>query len=239
VYTHRFEPFGCVFLCAAAWGIGWPITVAASDGDTPRYITPAPQSKHLLKTDAETALLNWVKHSGDNAGLPFMVIDKTAATARVYDKHAGILGAGPVLIGLAIGDDSVVGIGSKRLEDILPGERTTPAGRFPSSLGQNLMGVEILWIDYDSAVSMHPLVTTNKKENRTQRLASPSPADNRISFGCINVSERFFRHVVTPAFKTNGGMVYILPEIRSMAEIFGFQWTDGLSEDKVPHKTSL
>lgn len=175
------------------------------------------------------SLLSWVRVTGDNLALPFMVIDKTAATATVYSGRGTLIGTAPVLVGWAIGDGSVPGIGTKRLQDILPTERTTPAGRFPSALGRNLAGGEILWIDYEGAVSMHPVATHNIKERRAQRLASPSAADNRISYGCVNVSGAFFRSVVVPAFQAKGGIVYVLPEIQSMAQTFGDHWQAGSS----------
>src|SRR5674476_1663356 len=58
------------------------------------------------------------------------------------------------LLGSALGDDSVPGIGDRKLSSIRPEERTTPAGRFVAALGLNLGGAEILWVDYDGAVSM-------------------------------------------------------------------------------------
>jgi hypothetical protein len=60
-----------------------------------------------------------------------------------------------VLLGLARGDVSVPGIGERKISDINPHERTTPAGRFISEPGRNLSGEDIVWVDYDAAVSMH------------------------------------------------------------------------------------
>ena len=34
-------------------------------------------------------------------------------------------------------------------------ERTTPAGRFVASLDRDVHGQEVLWVDYDAAISMH------------------------------------------------------------------------------------
>lgn len=233
----------CALLCTAALATAWPTRVAAgghpeskvrealpSSVSVPVSVpVPAPARTGVWGTSQSNALLNWVHLTGNNLALPFMVIDKAAATSTVYDGHGTLIGMAPVLIGLAIGDESVPGIGTKRLQDILPTERTTPAGRFPSALGRNLAGGEILWIDYDGAVSMHPVATHNIKERRAQRLASPSAADNRISYGCVNVSGEFFRSVVVPAFKAKGGIVYVLPEIQSMAQTFGDQWQAGSS----------
>ena len=89
-----------------------------------------------------------------------------------------------------------------------------------ASLGYNFNGKDILWVDYDGAVSLHRVVTNNPKERRLERLATPTPLDNRISFGCINVPAKFFDNAVITAFTGTHGIVYVLPEIRSNSEIF-------------------
>lgn len=85
----------------------------------------------------------------------------------------------------------------------------------------------MLWVDYDSAVSIHPLSTGVPAERRAERLASPSPDDNRITHGCINVSPEFFERVVSPTFEA-GGVFYILPDAATLAETFpGFARSGG------------
>jgi hypothetical protein len=78
----------------------------------------------------------------------------------------------------------------------------------------------MLWIDYDTAVSMHPVITSKAVERRAQRLATPTPLDNRISYGCINVPPSFFKEVVMPTFKRTHGVVYVLPEVRRLEDVF-------------------
>lgn len=163
---------------------------------------------------------DWVVDSGNNTGLPFVILDKKEARVFVFHADGRLRGATPALIGFAVGDDSVPGIGDKKLSAIRPHERTTPAGRFVASLDRNLKGGQILWVDYDAAISLHPVITSNAKERRAQRLASPSPQDNRISYGCINVPADFFRNVVSPAFASSNGIVYVLPETRSVKRFF-------------------
>ncbi|HEX2966534.1 MAG TPA: hypothetical protein VHO84_12160 [Syntrophorhabdaceae bacterium] len=121
------------------------------------------------------------------------------------------------MLGLTQGDDSVPDIGSRELSDIKPEERTTPAGRFVASLGYNLQKKDVLWIDYNLALSMHRIITTRE---RLRRMATPTPLDNRISYGCINVPAKFYENVVKPAFTGTRGIVYILPETRSKKETF-------------------
>jgi len=164
---------------------------------------------------------DWALDSGDHRGLPFAIIDKAEARVFVFNAAGQLSGATPALLGLALGDDSVPGIGERKLSSIRPEERTTAAGRFVASLDHNLQGKEILWVDYDAAISLHPVVTSNAKERRADRLASPSPLDNRISYGCINVPVPFFKNVVSPAFTGTNGIVYVLPETRSAREVFG------------------
>ena len=166
-------------------------------------------------------LADWVVDSADNGKLPFMIIDKVQARVFVFDAQGQLRGAAAALLGLAVGDDSVPGIGQRKLSSIRPEERTTAAGRFVASLDRDIHGHEILWVDYDSALSLHRVVTGQPKERRAERLATPSPLDNRISFGCINVPVKFYEQVVSPSFTGTNGIVYIMPETRSAREVFG------------------
>ena len=164
----------------------------------------------------------WILASGDHGGAPFFVIDKRHARLFVFDPDGRARGDAPVLLGLAPGDDTVPGIGERALADILPHERTTPAGRFVAERGTNLQGEPVIWVDYDAGVSMHRVRPLAASERRLARLHSPSPADNRISYGCINVPVRFYDEVVEPAWDGGRGIViYVLPETRSLADVFG------------------
>lgn len=167
-----------------------------------------------------SGLADWIVDSGDNGRLPFVIVDKHGAKVFVFHADGSLRGASAALLGQSSGDDSAPGIGTRKLADIRPEERTTPAGRFVASLGHNLHGGEILWVDYDAAISLHPVVTSNPREQRLQRLASATPLDNRISYGCINVPPKFYQGVVSPSFKQSDGIVYILPETRPASTVF-------------------
>ncbi len=164
-------------------------------------------------------LVQWVLASGDNHGLPFMVVDKVDARVLVFDRSGDLKGAAAALLGLARGDDSAAGVGERPLSAIAPAERTTPAGRFEAALGRDLEQ-DILWIDYAAALSLHRVIVGNPKDRRAARLASPSVLDNRISFGCINVPPAFYDNVVVPAFTNTVGIVYILPETKPLRAVF-------------------
>jgi hypothetical protein len=166
-------------------------------------------------------LADWIVDSRDNQNLPFVVVDKIDARIFVFDAGGRILGAAPALLGLARGDYTVPGIGERKLSDMPPATRTTPAGRFVAAMGMDARGEDVVWVDYDAAVSLHRVITTNPEERRLERLATPTPLDNRISFGCINVPAKFYDMVVRPAFSGTTGIVYILPETRPAREVFG------------------
>lgn len=172
-----------------------------------------------LSEDARE-LVAAVRATQDHGTRPFAVIDKRLARLWVFDARARIVASAPVLLGLAAGDDSVPGIGERPLAQIRPEERTTPAGRFQLEPGRNTRGDRILWVDYDAAVSMHRVRPTVAAERRLERLATPTPADNRISFGCINVPASFYEKVVWPTFSRRPGVVYVLPERRAPSETF-------------------
>ena len=166
-------------------------------------------------------IADWVVDSRDNQALPFLVIDKTHAKIFVFNADGLILGAVPVLLGSAPGDESVPGIGERELSDIRPEERTTPAGRFVAERGRNSNGEDIIWVDYDAAVSLHRVRATNPRERRLERLATPTPDDNRISYGCINVPAKFYEAVIFPLFTRGNGIAYVLPETRAAQLVFG------------------
>jgi len=159
-------------------------------------------------------MADWVISSRDNRNMPFTIVDKVNARVYAFGVDGQLQGAAPVLLGLAQGDDAAPGVGHMRMSRISPAERTTPAGRFVATMGRNSHGKEILWVDYENAISMHPVITTRPKERRAQRLETPSPLDNRISFGCINVPVKFFDNVIQSMFSGTPGIVYVLPETK-------------------------
>lgn len=201
--------------CAAAAGLvlglafAGPGLAAAPDGPT-----------DMDGASAAGQVTAWVLATADNQGLPFLIIDKRNARVHAFDRDGRAIGTAPVLLGLATGDVSPPGIGDRPLSAITPAERITPAGRFLASMGENLGGKGILWIDYDAALSLHPVITTRAADRRLQRLATATAEDNRISYGCVNVPAAFYEEIVQPAFNGTTGVVYILPESRSLTEVF-------------------
>lgn len=169
-------------------------------------------------SDTVIALAGWVVASKDNQGYPFVIMDKTAAQILVFGGDGRLRGAAPGLFGSAVGDHTAPGIAGLALREIPGRDRTTPAGRYVGGYGPSIDAGRVLWVDYDSAVSMHPTATV-PGERRAERLASASPDDNRVTHGCINVAPGFYEQIVRPTLE-KGGVFYILPEKDSMAETF-------------------
>jgi hypothetical protein len=167
----------------------------------------------------------WIVESGDNHAdgdrlVSFAILDKVDARVYVFKADGHLLGAAPALLGLGKGDVALPGIGARELSAIAPKDRVTQAGRFVSEIGADSHGQDVLWLDYEGALAMHRVITTNPKERRLHRLATPTPLDNRISWGCINLPVKFYETVVRTAFAGTKGIVYVMPENRQAREFF-------------------
>lgn len=205
--------FAAVVLTAS----GAALSAMAQGVDGP---APQPAGRDVAR------MSGWVVRSGDNAGLPFAIVDKLASEIFLFTADGRALGSAPALLGAAHGDDSVPGIGDRPLSSIRPAERTTPAGRFIGGYGPASRARTVLWIDFDTAVSLHAVVTANPKERRLERLASPTPKDNRITYGCINVAADFYEDVVRRNLMATKTVFYILPEAKPISEVFPTFWAE-------------
>lgn len=204
----------CVLALAFA-GVG---TAHARDAAKPAAaVDQLPPGQDVSATVIELA--GWVVANKDNLGYPFAIMDKAAAQILVFGSDGRLRGAAPGLFGSAVGDHAAPGIAGLALREIPGRDRTTPAGRFVGGFGPSIDAGRVLWVDYDSAVSMHPTAAGLPAERRAERLASPSPDDNRVTHGCINVAPEFYEQVIEPTFK-RGGVFYILPDAMTMAEAF-------------------
>ena len=215
---------------AAVLAMVIPHTVGSGDFAAPSAPVPigvlAPTARfadfgmQIASPDARH-VADWVADSRDAKGLDFVIVDKKYARVYVFDANARLRGSTPVLLGSARGDDSVPGIGTRPMAQVRPEERTTPAGRFVAERGRNTLGEDVIWVDYDAAVSMHRVRATNPKERRLERLATPAIDDNRISYGCINVPVAFYEALIRPIFATRRAVVYVLPEVKPVQLVFG------------------
>ena len=174
-----------------------------------------PASSHARQT------ADWAVQTGNHKGRPFIVLDKVNAKLFAFDKSGRLIRSTPVLLGMGIGDTFPPGVIDMDMSATLPSQRITPAGRFEAEEGDNLAGQKVLWVDYDAAIAIHRLPARETAQRRRERLASPTPADNRITYGCINVPPWFYDVVIKRYFSAAGGIVYVLPERRSARSVFG------------------
>lgn len=170
-------------------------------------------------SDTVIELAGWVVASKDSQGYPFAIIDKAAAQILVFGGDGRLRGAAPGLFGSAVGDHTAPGVAGLALREIPGRDRTTPAGRFVGGYGPSIDAGRVLWVDYESAVSIHPTATGVPAEKRAERLASPTPDDNRVTHGCINVEPGFYEQIIRPTFE-RGGVFYVMPDEATVAETF-------------------
>lgn len=157
-------------------------------------------------------LTEWVVNTNNNNTLPFIIADKKNAELYVFDNSGKLINKSSALFGEQIGD-------------IIKSEndKITPSGRFYGEVARSInpdennfsYGRTIDFARYgDADIAIHKLYTGFADENRQERLDSKNVADNRISYGCINVEEEFLNKNILPQFKQRGGIVYILPETK-------------------------
>lgn len=196
-------------------------TVDRASAPVSKETESRPAQSAIMPSEATTRVAGWITASGDNRALPYAIVDKIGAALFLFDAKGKPIGAVPVLIGVAIGDDATPGIGSKNLAEIGPAEKTTPAGRFLAKFGLAAGRERILWVDYATSVALHPIPKgASKTERRRQRMLSPTPDDNRITFGCINVPAAFYGKSLRPMFQRKGGYVYVLPDTKPIETVF-------------------
>lgn len=214
-----------VFLALAGLALAAPVPAQAAEslkasGLTASQTNGAENERKTRRSEAATRVADWIAASGDNGSLPYIIVDKTAASLLLFDAKGKPLGEVPILIGIALGDEASPGIGAKNLAEIGPAERTTPAGRFLAKFGLAAGRQKVLWVDYATSVALHPIPKGNQKERRRQRMLSPAIDDNRITFGCINVPMAFYSKSVRPLFQRKGGYVYVLPDTKPLEVVF-------------------
>lgn len=207
------------FVTSVGVAAAWPALAAEPDGFA---VAPPSRSANFLgqrASDEARHIANWAVHSGDHKGRPFIVVDKREAMLFAFDIRGRLLRSTPVLLGIGGGDRFAPGVVNMDMAATQPWQRITPAGRFVAEVGDNLEGEEVLWVDYDAAIAIHRLAAKRTKQRRQERLASVTPTDNRITFGCINVPIRFYEDVIGRHF-SQGGIVYVLPEQMTAKALF-------------------
>ena len=202
-------------------GRGRRLLVAAAVSLCATLCSAAPDFGAERASDDARYAAGWVLDGADNLGQPFAIVDKKDARIYVFDPIGRLIGASAVLLGYAPGDLSVADIAYRSPASLVPAERTTPAGRFATEPGHNDKGEDIVWVDYVASLAIHRLRPAPAQERRAARLATPTPDDNRISYGCIVVPVAFYEAVVNPTLGSQRGVIYVLPESQPVQAMFG------------------
>lgn len=83
--------------------------------------------------------------SADAGGLPFAAVDKQAATLAIFRAAGQLVGTTPVLLGPALGDQAMPGVGARtQRRQLRSGDQVMTAGRFDSQPGHNLAGEAVV-----------------------------------------------------------------------------------------------
>ena len=200
---------------AALVGAAWMIASGAA------LAAPRDAAFEARKPSADAReMVQWVRHSGDAAGRPFIVVDKKQARLYAFGADGRMLASTAVILGAERGDDSAPGVGDRAQTGAFrPGDRTTPAGRFETQPGVNISGEHVVWLDYEAALALHRLRPGKAHAVRAARLADSTPDQRRLSLGCVVVPVKFYLDVVQPLLGRRPGVVYVLPETAEAREL--------------------
>jgi hypothetical protein len=200
------------WLRKAAGSTAWMVVAALAPaaGATERF-------QDLRASEDARSLVGWVQRSGDAQGRPYAVVDKRGAHIYVFHADGRLAGHSAALLGSAVGDHIVPGVGEHaQTGRVPPDERTTPAGRFEATPGENASGEQVIWVDYQSAFAIHRLRPGFAYQARAGRLATTQPTGKRVSWGCVVVPVAFYQQVVQRVLGASRSVVYVLPETRAL-----------------------
>ncbi len=184
---------------------------------TPVAFTPeaAPAAAPVSAPAAE--LLQWIAHTANHQGRPYVVVDKRAARVWVFDAQHRLRASSAALLGLTAGDHEVADIRTRDVRALAKEARITPAGRFVTEPGVNLQGEDVVWLDYEAGLAMHRVRPGLAQASRLKRLAGGVASAQRVSLGCVVLPVAFYERVIQPLLGRQAGVVYVLPEHSPLA----------------------
>jgi hypothetical protein len=174
----------------------------------------------------EAAVPGYIQQVADNRmrahpNKPIIIVDKQMGLTYVIDTNGVLAGKSASLTGKTKGDfrsEEAKKIAS--VEAISEKDKVTEAGMFDASIKNvpHYGNVITLQVFNNYSIAMHQTYLGAPAEQRQARLESATPEDNRISFGCINVSNEFMQDVVFKAIPKGlkNFPVVVIPESKSI-----------------------
>jgi len=151
----------------------------------------------------------------------FMVADKPNGMLHVFKEDGSHAISDATLYGKDKGDVL------DKVSSLEGGPKITPAGKFtmkesPSDYAGKTSLILVESKDHTGYIAVHAADVSTPSENRLGRLETPSAADNRISYGCINTKHETFINEIKPNIPSlDGGLIFVLPETEeTTAEMF-------------------
>lgn len=193
------------------------VTLPKFDFDVPNITTvieevrdvraTVPENARAKMSDLAQSVYAKMAPVAIQTGKGFIIADKPNGMLHVFNPDGSMLVQDAALYGKDAGDK-------------LDGKsKITPAGKFTLEAHANneyAGGVVLAMpetMDSTGLIAVHAAFLGNPKENRLGRLSSPSTADNKISYGCINTAHKTFTDKIVPNIEAfNGGMIMVLPD---------------------------
>ena len=147
----------------------------------------------------------------------FIIGDKVGGLLYAFGKDGKLIAKAPALFGAATGDKVLAP--EKSLDDFKKSDKITPAGVFSGKFGQSdEYGTVVRFADFNKFyLAIHRVYLGTPSERRIDRLNSEIGTDNRISYGCINVTNEFFDDVIAKHFAGDSTVV-VMPETGTLEE---------------------
>jgi len=189
--------------------------------NTATYGQPTEPSYKQLTNEGKAYYLQEIKNKK-----PFILVDKPTATAYVYNSNGSLVKSFPVLLGSEIGDAKAV----------YGKVKTTTAGRFIltdyiNNDDRKLYKNKMFFLSGAEPVAIH-ITYPGELAERTRRLNTPTIEDNRVSWGCINVSEENFDKFISPNIGS-GSVIIVTKDFQksSIQLLQGEQSVQSIIED--------
>lgn len=182
--------------------------------DLPQVVTQTveqratvPESAQAAMSDAAQVTYSAVAPIAKAAKKAFMITDKADGKIHIFHADGTPIIQTAALTGRDIGDK------------LQGGKGITPAGKYTirfTADAEYAGGFRYDLVETSRGggiIAVHAVYTGEAAEKRPERLQTASAADNRISWGCINVTNEAMVDTLIPARgELNGSLMFVMPE---------------------------